>query len=389
MWQFSRREILVMLAAAAASTWVAMVVVVLMRQPILGGDFMEFYTLGHLARDGQWALQYDWPALHRLQVALVPQSDAYPYGPSYPPLVPALYVPLAWFSFEQAFVIWFVASGAIYAAMMVVAARACPQWPTVLVVLGALIFPPFIAHQIIGQSTIWPLVGFVGGAWALARGRPFLAGTVLSLVAIKPHLGMALAVVLLASAQWRAVAGIVCGGSLQAALTLLICGTGAIAAYLQTTLTVLRNPAIIEPIDTRHTHAFRMALEQMLPAGAATVAWLAEAPLVSWMAVSVWRRTDNMALRMSALLLATLLVSPHVLTYDAILLAPAALWLSAAAAPSHRASAVAGLGILSVAFLVPWARIGGLPITIPLMLWLLFKCRSEAGRDFQPHAQRA
>jgi hypothetical protein len=124
MWRFNSGEVLVILLAAAVSTWASMVVVVLMRQPVLGGDFMEFYTFGHLAREGQWTLQYAWPALHRLQVAVVPQSDAYPYGPSYPPLVPILYAPLAWFSFAQAFIVWLVVSGGIYASVMALAGRA-------------------------------------------------------------------------------------------------------------------------------------------------------------------------------------------------------------------------------------------------------------------------
>jgi uncharacterized membrane protein len=48
-------EITLILSVAAVVTWVAIVIVVFQRQPVLGGDFMQFYVLGTLARAGDWA----------------------------------------------------------------------------------------------------------------------------------------------------------------------------------------------------------------------------------------------------------------------------------------------------------------------------------------------
>ena len=94
MWRFSAREVTVMLGFAVAAVWTTLVFVVPVGQPVLGGDFMVFYTFGTAARLGDWAIQYDWPAFHALQISLIPTSDSHVYPPTYPPLVPALYAPL-------------------------------------------------------------------------------------------------------------------------------------------------------------------------------------------------------------------------------------------------------------------------------------------------------
>jgi len=253
--------------------------------------------------------------------------------------------------------------------------------------MACLVFPPFVAHQTIGQSTIWPLLGFVSGWWALTQSRPFAAGLMLSVVAIKPHLGMALAIVLLAMRLWRIVGGILLGLVLQAGITVVVCGRAAVVVYLATTASVLRDTKLIEPKDERFTHALRMTLESLIPHGAATVGWLAASTLFGWMAVRVWRHSQDWALRISALLLATLLISPHVQAYDAILLAPATLWLACWAASTRQPGVVVGLAVLAVAFVVPSARLWGVPLTLPLMAWLLWRCQRPPEIWQPPHGK--
>src|SRR5688572_30856855 len=82
MWRFSATEVTVTLGIAVATLWITMVLVVPAGQPVLGGDFMVFYTFGTAARLGDWTIQYDWPAFHALQVSLIPESDSHVYPPS-------------------------------------------------------------------------------------------------------------------------------------------------------------------------------------------------------------------------------------------------------------------------------------------------------------------
>lgn len=375
VWQFSPTEITTILGISVVAVWTTMFFVVFLRQPILGGDFMQFFTFGAAAREGAWAMQYDWSAFHALQVSLVPASDAVFYAPTYPPLVPALYAPLSLLRFPVAFAAWVGVVGGLYCGLVSLAAKSCGRFSIKHVVLASLLFPPFVAHMVIGQSTIWPLAGFVLGSWALLRSRPVVAGVAFSLVAIKPHLGMALAVVVLGMRLWPIVRGLCAGVALQAALTLAFCGNDAVTAYWNATIRVLRDTRLIEPQDERFTHALRMALESHLSHSVATGLWLAASGLFGWMAIRAWRRHEDWAVRMSALLLATLLISPHVQAYDAILLAPATLWIVCWAARTGQATLTVGVVTLSVAFVVPSARLWGIPVTLPLMTWLLWRCQ--------------
>ena len=179
-----------------------------------------------------------------------------------------------------------------------------------------------------------------------------------------------------------------CSGLLlQAGITVVVCGREAVVAYLTTTLRVLGDTTLIEPKDERFTHALRMSLESLVPHGVATVGWLAASALFGWMAVRVWRHSEDWALRMSALLLATLLISPHVQAYDAILLAPATLWLACWAASTRQAAVMAGIVVLAVAFVVPSARLWGVPLTLPLMAWLLWRCQRPPETWQPPHGK--
>lgn len=370
------RDVTLVLSVAAVVLWVGIVITVFQRQPVLGGDFMQFYVLGTLARAGDWAGQYDWSALHDLQASLVPGAASYFYAPAYPPLTSALYVPFASLPFPAAFVAWVAVSAAIYAWLMRLAALACTVVNRRHVVIGGLVFPPFVALIITGQSTLWPLIGFVGGWWALQRARPIVAGALFAAVAMKPHFGIALALVLLLTRSWRVVSGVVLGLTALGVLTFLVCGPDAMASYADRTLLALRDVGALEPIDTRHTHALRAALAAHAPPGVVLAGLILAGSAVTWITCRAWRSEQPWSIKVSALLIATLLISPHVLVYDGVLLAPATAWLADRAIRERQPSVLVGLSALAVLFVLPIARIVDVPLTLPLMGWLLWRCQA-------------
>ena len=88
-----------------------------------------------------------------------------------------------------------------------------------------------------------------------------------------------------------------------------------------------------------------------------------------------WRFTSHeivFSLIIAVVAVWRLLISPHVQTYDAILLAPAVLWLTQWALQNQRPHLVFVLVVLSVFFLMPIARIAGIPLTIPLLMFVLW-----------------
>jgi hypothetical protein len=368
-------EAVIGLTVAAASVWIVLVTTFLPRQPIPGGDFMQFYTMGATVLAGDWALQYDWPALHELQIRLVPGSEDYTYGPAYPPLVAAFYAPFSTLPFRAAYAAWAIAASAAYALMIWLAARACEYLPRRAALPAALLFPPFIALILTGQTTLLPLAGFVLGWFALERDRPALAGAALALVALKPNFGIALAFVLVLSASWRVVLGVAAGSVGLAATTWLLGGGDAIAAWWTTTMRLAADPAVVEPVDARHTHALRMTLEAVVSPHTALVIWLVVGAGAIALAVRSWRSAGSPALRVAALLFATVIVSPHVLAYDAVLLAPACVWLADRGLRLGRPGIVWGVLLLAVLFVVPYGRVLGVPLTVPLGLWLISRCR--------------
>ena len=98
----------------------------------------------------------------------------------------------------------------------------------------------------------------------------------------------------------------------------------------------------------------------------------------------VWRRRASWPIRFTALLLATLLSSPHVLVYDSVLLAPALVWLIDQAQTSGQRWVGAMAVLLAIAFVLPVARLSFLPLTIPLMAGLLAICLVQALPDASP-----
>lgn len=371
------------LSAAVGTLWLTIPWYVVSGQPLLGGDFVAFYTLGMAARAGQWAMQYDWPSLAMLQVSLVPSSEGYAYPPTYPPLFPALYVPLTAFSFGAAYGIYAVASVLAYAGGIALAARGCTVVSRTHAVLGCALFPAFVMHIVMGQTTIWPFAGFIGGWWALHNGRPFAGGLLLSLVSLKPHFGMAMAVILPLTRSWRLVGGVASGVALHAALTLAICGVTAISIYVETTVAVLRDPSLIEPLQSDISQAWRAVLHGLVPDGYATAIWMAGALAVCWLVVRVWRRTEAWTLRIGALLLATFLATPHAIGYDGILLAPGALWMLDWSLKVRERLLPFLLAVAIAGFAVPISSFGGLPVAAGAAVCALWRLDYRLRRDFR------
>ena len=368
------REAVIGTVVAAVSVWAMLITTFLPRQHVPGGDFMQFYTLGAAARSGDWALQYDWPRLYDKQVSLVPESAPYPYKPSYPPLVAAFYAPYAALPFRPAYAVWAVTAAAVYLGLMLAVSRANRRLRGAAALAVALLFPPFIALILTGQTTLVPLIGFVAGWMLLDRRREVLAGLALALVAFKPNFGIALAGVLVVTASWRAVAGIAIGVLLIATATYVVCGPDVMRAWWDVTFSIVRNPSLIEPDDVRHTHALRTGLESVAAPAVAFGVWLIVSALAIGLAARAWRQGSG-TLRFSALLLATVVVSPHVLSYDAVLLAPACLWLFDHGIRTGQRAMLGGVLVLSVLYVVPNARVLGVPLTVPVALWLMSRCR--------------
>jgi len=296
---------------------------------IKGTDFLHFYTLGTLALHGRGDLLYDMRAQSAVLAKIVPQAAGAVYVPLYGPQVSLLFAPLAEVPYPWALAIWLVLNGLIYAACCYAVWRTCPhlQHDGLAVAILALAFPGFFHLIAWGQTSGLALVFFTLAYLALRRGRPVLAGLAIGCLIFKPQLGLAAAVVFVLAGEWKVVAGAVASATVQLVLAWAHFGWAVMRDYGRALWHVGEIMPLLEPRPYQ-MHSLRGFWSLLLPwPNVAFGFYLVAAAAAVGLAVYCWRGGRALDFRFSALLLATVLVAPHLTVYDLVILAPAFLLL--------------------------------------------------------------
>ena len=284
-------------------------------------DFVYFYTLGHLATAGNARALADYDLLHRAQAALVPAASDLIYPPVYPPYTAVLFAPFSQLSFLPAAAVWVCLSIAIYAVVVRVVWKAVSS--TVpdgrLVAAIAIAFPPFWQLVMNGQVTAIVLVAFTLGWWALERGHTILAGAALGLLASKPQFGLVLAIVVLWRREWGLLLGAMISTLAQMALVAWWLDVAALTDFLGNVPRMIAQADVLEAKPWA-SHSFR-SFTRLLPGPFGTAAWLVLAGIFTGLAVRAWRPDVPLRVRFGLVILASVLVSPHLIVYDTTVLA--------------------------------------------------------------------
>lgn len=292
---------------------------------IKGTDFLHFYTLGTLALRGRGDLLYDMRAQAALVTKLLPQASGSLYVALYGPQVSLLFAPLARLSYGWALLAWSLLNALIYALCVYAVWQVCPnlqryRW-TVLIL--ALAFPGFFHLVAWGQTSGLALACFTLAFLALRKQRGFLAGLAIGSLIFKPQLGLAAAVVFVLAAEWRVVLGAIAAASAQLAAGWLYYGTEVMRDYWR----ALRHiPALIPLLEPRpyQMHSLSGFWSLLLPwPRLAFALYIISALAVLALPVRCWPTRLPLELRYSMLLLASVLVAPHLTVYDLVILAPA------------------------------------------------------------------
>ena len=227
---------------------------------------------------------------------------------AYPPPYLFFVKPFGLLPYGLAFTTWVLATGALYLA----ASRRPKE--------AALANPAAAYNGMIGQN------GFLTGAILFAGLRdlaahPARAGAILGLLVIKPHLALALPVAVAAGRHWRAIP--------TAATTMAVLLIAALAAFGPATYERFFDNArfYTHLLDTGGwgwaevasifgvarwfgaSFAAAWAVQLVAALAAAAAVWVA------------WREDPDGKVALTAA--ATLLISPYLFTYDAVLLTPA------------------------------------------------------------------
>ena len=295
-----------------------------------GTDFLHLYTLGSLAAAHRGADLYNMNAQTLLAAQRVPQGTGIRYLPLYPPQVSILFMPLAYLSYGWALASWWVCSALVYGICCYSIWRVCPNLRGVggTVLILAIAYPAFFHLIAWGQTSALALGCFTLMFFALREKRELLGGLILGCLVFKPQLGLAAAVVFVSLGAWKTVAGAVLSALAQLAVGVLYYGMEPLREWLRAVANVRAMLPGLEPRPYQ-TYSLRTFWSMLVPwPHFAFGLYGLSAIIVLGLTIAVWRYPVPLALRYPALLLATVLVAPHLTVYDLVILAPAFLLLA-------------------------------------------------------------
>jgi len=353
-----------------------------------GTDFLHFYTLGSLAVEHRGSDLYDMDAQAALAAQRVPAAAGTRYLPLYPPQVSLLFAPLAHLSYDWALALWWSVSASIYGACCFYIWRVCPRLCGygALVALLAVAFPGFFHLIAWGQTSALALACFTAMFFLLRERREFLAGLVLGCLIFKPQLGLAAGIVFVAAGAWKTVLGAILSAVAQLSTGAFYYGTEPLRRWVHMMLNVRGVLPLLEPRPYQ-THCLRTFWSLLIPwPGLSFGLYVASAIAALGMAIGCWRRNGTpLALRYSSLLLATVLVAPHLTVYDLVVLAPAFLLLADWLAGQGSSPVNGWLGfLLYLVYMLPllgpltrWTHVQLSVIAIGATLYAIFQLRSQ------------
>ncbi len=288
-----------------------------------GSDYVQFYVLGSLALEGRWDAIYD-PAAHLTEARrrIDPDIAIYAPYPNYGPQIALAFAPLALLPWTSSLLLFLIAMTLCYATSVWILFRECPALASrrAIVALLAAAAPLYFAPLRYGQTSPFALLLWSLALAAMARDRRFLAGLAVGCLAYKPQLGLVVGIALLASKEWRAALGAATSALGQLAIGALAAGTHAVAHYVAILGSLAVNPDLIV-VYPSEVHSLRGFVRLLVGSHRSIDLALVVAEVIAlWFVVRGWRSAAPVRMRMALLATVTVLVSPHFLTYDLLLL---------------------------------------------------------------------
>ncbi len=331
-----------------------------------GTDFLHFYTLGSLAIEHRGADLYDMNAQAALSARRVPQAAGIHYLPLYPPHVSLFFAPLALLPYPAALALWWGYSTLVYGICCYSVWLACPRLRDYgrLAAILAVAFPAFFHLIAWGQTSALALACFTVMFFLLREQREFTAGLVLGCLIFKPQLGLAAAVIFVSLGAWRMLAGVVASAAVQLSAGVVYYGMEPLRRWFELLRDIRAVMPLLEP-KPYQTHCLRTFWSMLIPwPPFSLVLYVLSAIAVLGLTIACWRKSPSapLPLRCSALLVATVLVAPHLTVYDLVILAPAFLLLADWLLGQPSSSSTRWLGVLLY-------LIYALPLIGPLARW--------------------
>ncbi len=197
--------------------------------PPLSFDYLSFYAAGDLTDQGAAALAYDEAIQGRTEKRIYGDPRIPYFGFYYPPIYELVCAGLAALPLIASYVIFMVASGAAYFAVL----RRTIRDPVLTAAFAA--FPAAFLSISLGQNSFLT-TALLGGALLVLDRRPLLAGALFGAMSFKPHFLLLVPVALIAGRHWRALIVAAATAAALASLSLVALGSAAWRAWLTTTV---------------------------------------------------------------------------------------------------------------------------------------------------------
>ncbi|MGQ0533648.1 MAG: glycosyltransferase family 87 protein [Caulobacteraceae bacterium] len=359
-WAFEATAILVALSMLVVMLWRiagAENMTLPSGQPFFG-DFIAFWSAGRAALDGHADQIHERAILWPYQQAVAP--DVRYYAPwNSPPTFLLVASAMALAPYPVAAISFLVGTALFFGAVI---RRFLPD-------ARALIFPataPAVLYQVGTVQAGMLIAGISGLALYWLDKRPRVAGALVGLLAIKPHLAVMWPLLFVFSGRWHAFFAAAISAAAFVTLAGLVFGFDSYLRFfdsLAASQRLISEQRITTPayaslyanlLGLGASHAVAISLHALSAAGAVVMACL------------LFRSGDR-NIAGAALCAATLLVSPYLFFYDFILLLVGAAMLGAPRSPSEYAAAIFAWGAgLTVAV----GEYVALPIC-PIAAWLV------------------
>lgn len=280
---------------------------------LLTFDFSPVWAAGHRVIAGEPLLVYDLAAHDAYQGALrgTEPPENLPFG--YPPAALWLAVPLAWFAYPVAMVLYLALGFALFAALL---CRITGDWVTGAAMALAVGGPT--ATLWLGQNGFLTASAITAGLLLLRRHK-LASGLCFGLLTLKPHLALLAFGALFLWREWRALAAAIGTVLVLCLLPTLVYGIEVWRAYAAI------GQAIVTIVETHRELLLGQLMQSIYAAlapttgtGIAMAVQIACAALALLVTAAIpAHRPDE---RAAALIAATLLATPYSFTYDATML---------------------------------------------------------------------
>ena len=356
-------------------------------------DLLPFYISAHLIAAHRAAELYNDHVLNQQIRTIVGRNTTVYLQYLYGPQVALPFAALLWLPFILQAEIWVAFSLLVYFSCAWLIWKHCPALAShkSLVALAAIGYPPLFHFFVRGQLSAIVLLCFTAAYLALQAKREWLAGIALGCLVFKPQFLVAIPIVLLIAKSWKVLSGLVISAAAQLAFSYFYFGRDVMLNYAEMLLRSARNPSstelIFSPIQMHSLHSF---WELLIPSRAIVATlYIVSSLIVIAIATTIWKSGSPLAIRFSALLLAAVLVNPHLYIYDLLALAPMFVLMADWSLRQAKQSPVLSV-LLYLAFILPlfgplsrWTHLQLSVLVFAALLWTLRRINPSPAPDLK------